>query len=166
MPVSTSVGTALQRKSSTHTARVISDVHADWSPCRLSQSPLSETSGQSCPGNPSLSPVHSLFCHSLHLSVCPRSILPLHSTTSRAELLGWLSIDALKPLAENGQVDLDAPLSALLRGDAPATATTNGQQLAAGSQSPASTGEERPVKEFKRGRKYEGAFWSQTHSSF
>ncbi|GAA5964556.1 hypothetical protein JCM8115_003921 [Rhodotorula mucilaginosa] len=82
------------------------------------------------------------------------SILPLHSTTSRAELLGWLSIDALKPLAEQGQVDLDAPLSALLRGDAPATATTNGQQLAA-SQSPAAAGEERPVKEFKRGRKYE-----------
>ncbi|KAG0657834.1 hypothetical protein C6P46_006196 [Rhodotorula mucilaginosa] len=80
------------------------------------------------------------------------SILPLHSTTSRAELLGWLSIDALKPLAEQGQVDLDAPLSALLRGDAPAT--TNGQQLAA-SQSRAAAGEERPVKEFKRGRKYE-----------
>ena len=94
--------------------------------------------------------------------MCPRSILPLHSTTSRAELLGWLSIDALKPLAENGQVDLDAPLSALLRGDAPATAATNGQQLAA-SQSPAPAGEERPVKEFKRGRKYEGTFRYQTH---
>lgn len=100
------------------------------------------------------------FGHSLNLFVCPRSILPLHSTTSRAELLGWLSIDALKPLAEQGQVDLDAPLSALLRGDAPAT--TNGQQLAA-SQSRAAAGEERPVKEFKRGRKYEGAFRSWTH---
>ncbi|GAA5863079.1 hypothetical protein JCM3774_001414 [Rhodotorula dairenensis] len=73
------------------------------------------------------------------------SILPLHSTSSRAELLGWLSIDTLKPLAEKGQVDLDAPLSALLRGDASPAAT--GQQQAAP--------EERPVKEFKRGRKYE-----------
>lgn len=123
--------------------------HVDWSPPRQPQLPLSETSGQSCPGNPSLSPAHSLT------HPCARSILPLHSTTSRAELLGWLSIDALKPLAENGQVDLDAPLSALLRGDAPAT--TTGQQLAA-SQSSAATGEERPVKVFKRGRKYEGAF--------
>ncbi|GAA5984784.1 hypothetical protein JCM10908_003503 [Rhodotorula pacifica] len=78
------------------------------------------------------------------------SILPLHSTTSRAELLGWLSIDALKPLAEKGQVDLDAPLSALLRGEAGASAGVIG-----GEQQPNASGEERPVKEFKRGRKYQ-----------
>ncbi|GJN93196.1 hypothetical protein Rhopal_006243-T1 [Rhodotorula paludigena] len=63
------------------------------------------------------------------------SILPLHAPSSRATLLGWLSIDELKPLAERGSVDLDAPLSDLLE-------TPRGEgQL--------------PVKEFKRGRKYE-----------
>ncbi|BGP57760.1 hypothetical protein JCM8202_002412 [Rhodotorula sphaerocarpa] len=78
------------------------------------------------------------------------SILPLHSATSRADLLGWLSIDALKPLAEQGQVDLDAPLSTLMT-----TATATGDTAGAGTGAGAATGDGRPVKEFKRGRKYE-----------
>lgn len=85
------------------------------------------------------------------------SILPLHSPSSRAELLGWLSIDALKPLAEKGQVNLDAPLSDLLRGDDSATTatTTTATATASSAERPAES-TERPVKEFKRGRKYEG----------
>ncbi|BGP27183.1 cystathionine beta-synthase [Rhodotorula toruloides] len=69
------------------------------------------------------------------------SILPLHSPSSRADLLGWLSIDELKPLAEQGKIDLDAPLSALMEGSVDDEAGG-----AAGR---------RPVKEFKKGRKYE-----------
>ncbi|BGP34878.1 hypothetical protein JCM10296v2_006702 [Rhodotorula toruloides] len=69
------------------------------------------------------------------------SILPLHSPSSRANLLGWLSIDELKPLAEQGKIDLDAPLSVLMEGGADDEAG-NG------------TGK-KPVKEFKKGRKYE-----------
>ncbi|BGP51240.1 hypothetical protein JCM10450v2_007169 [Rhodotorula kratochvilovae] len=64
------------------------------------------------------------------------SILPLHAPSSRATLLGWLSVDELKPAAERGELDLDAPLSELL----------------------AKGGEDegrRPVKEFKRGRRYQ-----------
>lgn len=72
----------------------------------------------------------------------PRSILPLHSPSSRANLLGWLSIDELKPLAEQGKIDRDAPLSVLMEGGADNEAV-NG------------TGK-KPVKEFKKGRKYEG----------
>jgi hypothetical protein len=77
-----------------------------------------------------------------HLSRRPRSILPLHSPSSRANLLGWLSIDELKPLAEQGKIDLDAPLSVLMEGGADEAGNGEGKK---------------PVKEFKKGRKYEGA---------
>ncbi|GAA5973036.1 hypothetical protein JCM11641_000374 [Rhodosporidiobolus odoratus] len=67
------------------------------------------------------------------------SILPLHSTSSRASLHGWLDVDALKPLAEAGKIDLELPLSDL-----------------SGSSSPAGEkGEGKLVKQFQRGRKYE-----------
>lgn len=77
-----------------------------------------------------------------HLPWRPRSILPLHSPSSRANLLGWLSIDELKPLAEQGKIDLDAPLSVLMEGGADEAGNGEGKK---------------PVKEFKKGRKYEGA---------
>ncbi|GAA5849034.1 hypothetical protein JCM9279_004701 [Rhodotorula babjevae] len=64
------------------------------------------------------------------------SILPLHDPSSRATLLGWLSVDALKPAAERGEVDLDAPLSSL--------------QSSAAEDSEGA----RPVKTFKRGKTY------------
>lgn len=68
-----------------------------------------------------------------------RSILPLHDPSSRATLLGWLSVDALKPAAERGDLDLDAPLSSL--------------QSSAAEDSEGA----RPVKTFKRGKTYKGA---------
>ncbi|TNY23819.1 hypothetical protein DMC30DRAFT_257305 [Rhodotorula diobovata] len=69
------------------------------------------------------------------------SILPLHDPSSRATLLGWLAVDALKPAAERGEVDLDAPLSSLQAG-------TAGEGDGSGSGP-------RAVLEFSRSRKYE-----------
>ncbi|BGP19626.1 hypothetical protein JCM10213_000083 [Rhodosporidiobolus nylandii] len=60
------------------------------------------------------------------------SILPLHSSTSRAELLGWLDVEALKPLAEKGQVGWEATLEEL-------------QEKKEGAA---------PVKRFRREREY------------
>ncbi|GAA5826717.1 hypothetical protein JCM11251_002867 [Rhodosporidiobolus azoricus] len=66
------------------------------------------------------------------------SILPLHSPTSRASLLGYLSVDALKPLAEQGKIDLDLPLSGLTNGEANEGESEGG-----------------PMKRFRRERKYQ-----------
>ncbi|GAA6043088.1 hypothetical protein JCM8097_008418 [Rhodosporidiobolus ruineniae] len=72
------------------------------------------------------------------------SILPLHSPTSRGLLLGWLSVDALKPLAEQGGIDLDAPLASL------------SPSLESPSASPAGREEDGgPVKQFRRSRRYQ-----------
>ncbi|GAA5923354.1 hypothetical protein JCM1841_006494 [Sporobolomyces salmonicolor] len=68
------------------------------------------------------------------------SILPLAAPSSR-QLIGWLSVDALKPLAEQGKIDLDAPLSSL---------------DGAGAVNGATEGEgQSPVRRFARSRKYE-----------
>ncbi|POY74718.1 hypothetical protein BMF94_2194 [Rhodotorula taiwanensis] len=132
LPVSTSVGTALQLAFERDFRQVASAT-------RRAAQPASRK--------------HAL---TRAVRITTDSILPLHSPSSRAELLGWLSIDALKPLAEKGQVNLDAPLSDLLRGDDSATTatTTTATATASSAERPAES-TERPVKEFKRGRKYE-----------
>ncbi|GAA5886334.1 hypothetical protein JCM5296_001872 [Sporobolomyces johnsonii] len=68
------------------------------------------------------------------------SILPLAAPSSR-QLIGWLSVDALKPLAEQGKVDLDAPLSTL-----DGASGANGERDGEGKS---------PVRRFARSRKYE-----------
>ncbi|GAA6013336.1 hypothetical protein JCM10207_000859 [Rhodosporidiobolus poonsookiae] len=72
------------------------------------------------------------------------SILPLHSSTSRASLLGWLNVDELKPLAEQGKVDFDAPLESLSGCGTGADGEAEGKGKAGG-----------PVKQFKRERRYQ-----------
>ncbi|GAA5866082.1 hypothetical protein JCM8547_000591 [Rhodosporidiobolus lusitaniae] len=72
------------------------------------------------------------------------SIIPLHSPFSRASLLGWLSVDELKPLVEKGEneggVDLEKPLS----------------DLQSGSEGEGTGAEGRgAVKQFRRSRRYE-----------
>ncbi|GAA5939227.1 uncharacterized protein JCM15063_004460 [Sporobolomyces koalae] len=61
------------------------------------------------------------------------SILPLSDRATR-QLLGWISIDELKPLAEDSQFDLDSPISNLA-----------GQDLA---------GLKTPVRNFTKARPY------------
>ncbi|GAA5910032.1 hypothetical protein JCM6882_008433 [Rhodosporidiobolus microsporus] len=71
------------------------------------------------------------------------SILPLHAPHSRASLLGYLSIEDLKPLASSGAVDMDAPLSALAPGLEESGEEGGGKE------------EGGPVKGFRRERRYQ-----------
>ncbi|GAA6060166.1 hypothetical protein JCM10212_005167 [Sporobolomyces blumeae] len=66
------------------------------------------------------------------------SILPLSDPTNR-QLVGWVSIDELKPLAESGQLDFDAPLS-----DVSSTGSKAGDEAKAKS----------PVRKFARSKTY------------
>lgn len=52
------------------------------------------------------------FCHRSPPHFLAQSILPLSDPTTR-QLLGWISIDEVKTLAEGNEIDLDTPLSKL-----------------------------------------------------